>query len=222
MSILVVAPHPDDELLGCGGMLLRHQAEHPSEERHWVIVTDMTAGTYPAERIAKREQEISAIASAIGFTAVHRLGFPPAQLENVGTGAITQQLSNVMRAVKPQTVLAPFRHDVHTDHRLVFDATVGATKQFRASSVRRVLAYETLSETDFALDPGGAAFRPNLFVDISAHLERKLELLRVYEGEILDFPFPRSERAVAALAALRGVAAGVHAAEAFMLLKAIE
>ena len=107
---------------------------------------------------------------------------------------------------------------MHTDHRIVFDAVIACTKWFRYPSVKRVLAYETLSETDFSLNTNGR-FYPNYFINISGYLEKKIELMSIYISEIAKFPFPRSYEAIRALATLRGAASGYIAAEAFQLLK---
>jgi len=107
---------------------------------------------------------------------------------------------------------------VHTDHRAVFDAAAACTKWFRYPSVKRVLAYETLSETDFGLGTE-LGFRPNVFVDISPFLERKLQAMDIYASEIAPFPFPRSQDALRALARVHGTSSGYHAAEAFQLLR---
>ena len=107
---------------------------------------------------------------------------------------------------------------VHTDHRLVFDATSACAKWFRYPSVKRILAYETISETEFGLDPNNF-FCPNYYVDIGEFLERKLEIMSVYQSELGDFPFPRSSEAIRALAVLRGSTSGFVAAEAFQLLR---
>jgi LmbE family N-acetylglucosaminyl deacetylase len=127
-------------------------------------------------------------------------------------------LSDAFQRFEPVEVLLPNRGDAHSDHRTVFDAAVACTKWFRYPTVRRVLAYETLSETDFGLSPGDA-FQPNYFVDITTHLEAKLAALQLYESEMHEFPFPRSVAALRALAAIRGAASGFVAAEAFQLLR---
>lgn len=217
--VMVVAPHPDDEALGCGGTLLRLRALRPDAAIHWLIVTEMPA-SYGAERIATREREIASTAARLG-AQVHRLGFPAATLDEVPMSDVIGRMSGIVRAAQPASVFVPWRHDVHGDHRIAFDAAVSCTKSFRYPSVHNVLAYEALSETDYALDPAAPAFRPNVFVDISEFLEAKLELLAGYGAEIQPFPFPRSREAVEALARVRGAAAGVQAAEGFVLLKGI-
>lgn len=222
MKVLVIAPHPDDEALGCGGALLRLMRERPDAELHWVIVTEMPPGAqWSEERAAARRDEIATVAGRLKARQVHQLGFPAAKLDTVPMADLVGALSQIMGAVQPDTVFVPYRYDVHTDHRYVFDAASACVKSFRYPSVRKVLAYETLSETEFGLDPSVGAFRPNFWIDISADLDAKIELLEVYAGEMGVFPFPRSREAVEALARLRGSTAGVPAAEAFMLLKGV-
>jgi LmbE family N-acetylglucosaminyl deacetylase len=102
---------------------------------------------------------------------------------------------------------------------MVYDATMACTKWFRYPSVEKVLVYETLSETDFMMNTDANGFRPNVFVNISDFLEKKIEIMKIYGSELSPHPFPRSENAIRALATLRGAASGVKAAEAFMLVK---
>ncbi len=219
-TVLVVAPHPDDESLGCGGTLLRHIAEGDSV--HWIIVTTMTVSQgFSEDRIATRNAEIDSVASAYGFSEVHRIGLPTTRLDTLAVGDLVGAIGKVFQAIRPDTVYLPYRNDVHSDHVAVFDATTSCCKSFRHPSVKRVYAYETLSETEFGLRPEDPGFRPNLFIDISGRVERKIQILNLYAGEMGDYPFPRSEECVRAQAVLRGSQAGVHAAEAFMVLKEI-
>lgn len=217
-TVLVVAPHPDDETLGCGGTLLRHAAE--GDRVHWLIATDMT-DAFAAERRAARDAEIGAVAREYGFAGVHRAGFPTMLLDARPRSELIGAFGRVFHEVQPGIVYLPYRNDAHSDHAAVFDAAAACCKSFRHPSVKRVLAYETLSETEFGLRPDDPGFRPNVFVDIAAQLERKLGVLRLFAGELGEFPFPRSETCVRAQAALRGSQAGTAAAEAFMLLKEI-
>ena len=219
--VLVVAPHPDDETLGCGGTILRHRAE--GDEIHWLLVTAMTreAG-YTDEQITLREQEISRVAGHFGFAAVHTLGFPATLLDGIRRADLIAAISCVFESAAPDSVYLPFPGDAHSDHKVTFDACTPSTKWFRRPSVKRVYCYETLSETEFGLAPEQAPFRPTRFVDISGHIDGKVEALGLYESELGAFPFPRSEEAVRALAAFRGSSAGCQAAEAFMILRQIE
>jgi LmbE family N-acetylglucosaminyl deacetylase len=217
MKSIVIAPHPDDETLGVGGTLIRRKSEGDSIA--WVIATKITAETgWSSELVQQREREIQQITAFYQFDEVYELGFPATQLDSVPARDLINALSDVFKEYEPGEVFVPHPADVHSDHRVVFEAVVPCTKWFRYPSVKRVLAYETLSETDFGLDPN-SIFRPNFFVDIEKFLDSKLEAMSIYESELGDFPFPRSHEAIRALAALRGSASGFKAAEAFELLR---
>ncbi len=214
---LVVAPHPDDETLGCGGTIVKHRAARDAV--HWIIVTHVSDEMFYMKKNCPQQEEIDKVAARYGFGKVHNLKLPISQLDLVPMADLIGSLSDVIREVQPEVLYVPYRGDIHTDHRIVFDAVASCTKWFRNESIRRVLAYETLSETDFGLNPDIKGFRPNVFVDITEYLETKVDILQIYKSEVSDFPFPRSEQAIRALAQLRGAAAGYKAAEAFMLLK---
>ena len=214
---LVVAPHPDDEILGCGGTLLRRRFE--GTEIGWLIVTGMsTDAGWSSEQVLQREAEIGRVAEMMGFAQVFNLRLPTAQLDRLPMGDIVSRFAGVFTEFLPEEVFLPHPEDVHSDHRVVFDAAAACSKWFRYPSVRRVVAYETPSETDFGLAPCGA-FRPNCFVDVSEYLDRKVEIMETYKSEIGSFPFPRSVEAVRALAKTRGATGGFHAAEAFQILR---
>jgi len=218
--ILVVAPHADDESLGCGGTLLRHSFE--GDQIHWLLVTGMSkASGFSKERIAGRQQEIITVAKHYNFNSTSQLNLPPAALETVPLGSIIGGISDTIKDIKPDIVYVPYRNDAHSDHELVFDAAMSATKSFRYPFIKRVLAYETISETDFGLKPEDGGFRPNVYVNISDFMSKKLEILEVFDSEMGEFPFPRSRKALEALATLRGAQSNCHAAEAFMLIKEI-
>lgn len=217
--ILVVAPHPDDETLGCGGTMLR--ASRSGAEIVWVVVTAITEEQgFSAARVETRKREIEAVAARYGVVETVQLGFPTARLDARPISDLVGALSEVVRRTAPTDLFLPHRRDAHTDHAVVFDAGVAVSKWFRYNSVERVLTYETPSETDFDLAPDSLGFRPNVFIDISETLEDKIEIAGIYESEILPHPFPRSIEGIRALAIVRGAAAGFSAAEAFMLLRA--
>jgi LmbE family N-acetylglucosaminyl deacetylase len=215
--VIVVAPHPDDETLGCGGTLLRMAQD--GAQLAWLIVTSMSEEHgFAKERVNGRDAEIDRVAGLFGFSAVFRLALPTRKLDKIPMSDLVEQFSDVFRSFRPEQVFLPHRSDVHTDHRIVFDAGTACAKWFRHPSVRRVLAYETISETDFGLD-AHTPFQPDYFVDISQFLENKLEIMSIYESELQEFPFPRSIEAIRALAMVRGAASGFNAAEAFQLLR---
>lgn len=219
MKTLVIAPHPDDEVLGVGGTILRLKAEGNTVS--WLIVTSISreAG-WSDEKIQQRADEIKRIANLFGFDSIYELNFPTAQLDQVPTSDLISKISNVFKVFEPEQVFVPHPSDIHSDHRLVFDAIASCIKWFRYPSVKRVLAYETLSETDFNLG-NKQAFQPNIFVNIEPYFIEKLSAINIYQSELGEFPFPRSHEAITALARLRGAASGFKAAEAFELLREI-
>ena len=217
MKQIVIAPHPDDEVLGVGGTLLRRKAE--GARIAWLIVTAISVKAgWSEERVKQRADEIRRITEFLGFDDVFELKFPTTQLDRVPMSDLVAGISSVFSSFAPEEVFVPHPSDVHTDHRVVFDAAASCTKWFRYPSVNRVLAYETLSETDFGLgtDQG---FRPNVFVSIEPYLDDKLRAMDIYASELGEFPFPRSHEAIRALATLRGAASGFKSAEAFELLR---
>lgn len=220
MKILVIAPHPDDETLGCGGTLLRHAAE--GAEIYWLIVTEMNEKLgFSKKKIAARAKEIEKVAKEYGFSEVYEANLPTTQLDVIPKSQLIESISSVVAEIEPATIYLPYRNDVHSDHAAVFDAAVSCAKTFRYPYVKRILAYETLSETEFSLRPDDGGFKPNVFVDITPFAEKKIAIMRLYAGEMGEFPFPRSEETMMAQMQLRGSTAGVEAAEAFMLLKEI-
>jgi N-acetylglucosamine malate deacetylase 1 len=217
LKTIVIAPHPDDEVLGPGGTLLRSKAEGVTIA--WLIVTTITTESgWSGEKIRRRDDEIKRVTKLFGFDSVFELNFPTTQLDQVPMSDLVAAISNVFKTFEPEEVFVPHPADVHTDHRLVFDAVASCTKWFRYPSVKRVLAYETLSETDFGLG-ASQGFRPNVFVNIEPYLDDKLRAMDIYASELEEFPFPRSHEAIQALAALRGASSGFNAAEAFELLQ---
>lgn len=220
MKTLVIGPHPDDELLGCGGTLLRRAAE--GRTIGWLLMTAITeeAGWQPI-KVAQRVNEIEHVREGLGVHSGHffSLSFPTAGLDRIPMSTLVSQISDVFKQFEPEEVLLPYPGDIHSDHRITFEVASACTKWFRYPSVLRVLAYETPSETDFGIDPRDSGFRPNVFVDISQFVDRKLELMSIYQSEMGEFPFSRSEKALRALAHVRGSQSGFEAAEAFVLLR---
>jgi N-acetylglucosamine malate deacetylase 1 len=217
MKTLVVAPHPDDEVLGAGGTLLRRKAQGGSIA--WLIVTDMTRESgWPEENIVQRTAEIQRVSLLFGFARVFNLALPTTKLDTLPVGDVVQKIAECIQSYRPEEILIPHPGDVHTDHGVVFNAVVSCTKWFRNPFIKRILSYETISETDFGLD-SARSFVPNVFVDISDFIDQKLEAMEIYASEMGEFPFPRSRRAIEALARYRGSTAGFAAAEAFQLLR---
>lgn len=218
---LFVAPHADDETLGCGGTILKLASQ--GIEVYWLLVTGMSQeGGFSKSQIKDRNFEIENVKKKYKFSATHELGLLPSELETISKSKLIKDVSEIILKIKPDTVFIPYRNDAHSDHAVVFDVLVASTKVFRNPFVKKILAYETLSETDFSLRPDLSTFKPNTFINIENQIEEKIEIMKLYKSEMGEFPFPRSSEAIKALSSLRGVQSGCQAAEAFMLLKEID
>lgn len=219
-KVLVVAPHADDETLGCGGTLLRLKQE--GAQIYWLLLTTPTVESgFSKSIVDERRDEIRQVISQYQFDGVYELGFSPSMLDTYSQAELISSMSKVVKDIKPDWVFCPYRNDAHSDHQVTFDATLAVTKSFRYPFIKKVMCYETLSETNFALKPEDPGFKPQIFIDISDFLTKKLDILTIYSTELGEFPFPRSLKAVEALAILRGSQANQEASEAFMLLKEI-
>lgn len=215
--VLVIAVHPDDETLGCGGTLLKHKAS--GDEVHWLICTtiDKTNSYYKT-----REDELKMVADAYKFNSVNNLRLKTMQVDEYGMSSLIDKISNVINTIKPNIIYLPFKGDVHSDHRKIFEASYSCTKSFRYPFIKKIYMMEILSETEFAPSTKEDSFIPNTFVDISAYFEKKIEIMKIFKSEISMHPFPRSERNLKSLATLRGATAGCEYAESFVLLKEIQ
>tara|TARA_B100000686_G_C16734747_1_gene942927 strand:- start:393 stop:1055 length:663 start_codon:yes stop_codon:yes gene_type:complete len=214
---MVIAPHPDDETLGCGGTLLKHKTN--GDEIHWLILTQISEDEgWSKKRVKSRPKEIEMVTEAYGFNSVHELDFKAKKLDTVPTSDLVERIGAVINKIQPNTLYINNRCDIHTDHQIAFKAVISCTKNFRYPFINRVYMYETLSETEFSPPLPGYAFQPNMFVDISEKFEQKLKIMQFYDGEILEDPYPRSLKSLEFLARYRGSRIGVKYAEAFMLI----
>jgi LmbE family N-acetylglucosaminyl deacetylase len=217
VKTIVISPHPDDEVLGVGGTLLRRKSE--GCKIAWVIVTGVNENLgWSHESVERRKNEILQITQLFNFDAVYELNFTPAKLDQVPMIDLVSAISECFKDFQPAEVFLPHPSDVHTDHGIVFDAAASCTKWFRNPSIKRVMAYETLSETDFNLGLKNS-FQPNVFVNIESFLDLKIKAMEIYKSEVGIQPFPRSREVISALSVLRGGASGFKAAEAFQLLR---
>ena len=212
----MVAVHPDDETLGCGGTLLKHK--HNGDEIYWLICTKIDEGS---DYYAVRENEIKQASDIYKFDGVFSLGLKTMRVDEYSMSDLIGKISKVINEVEPSIIYLPFKGDVHSDHRKIFEASYSCTKVFRYPFIKKIYMMETLSETEFAPGVKEDAFVPNSFVDISKYLDKKIEIMKIFKSEIGEHPFPRSERNLRALATLRGATCGCEYAESFMLLKEI-
>lgn len=220
-NVIVIAAHPDDETLGAGGTLLKHKKN--GDTIHWLIVTNISESNgFSAEIVTRRQREIEEVALLFDFNGVHRLNYPTMSLSSRDISTLVKDISNVFNDVKPEIIYTINRSDIHSDHRVIFQAVVACTKSFRYPFIKKLLMYECLSETEFAAPLHENVFIPNYYVDVSEFMERKLQIMEVFKSEMAPHPFPRSGDNIFALATFRGASVGVKYAEAFQLLKYID
>ena len=214
---LVVAPHPDDETLGAGGTIARL-----AKAGHQVTVAVVTTGQppdYSASDVARVRQEAEQAHAILGVKQTLWLDLPAARLVETPRRALNAALQKAIAQTEPTTMLLPFVGDVHIDHQLTFEAGMVAARPHQAAYPATILAYETLSETNWNapyLTPG---FLPNVFIDITDTLELKLAAMRTYGSQLRASPHERSIEALKALATLRGATVHRPAAEAFVLVR---
>jgi N-acetylglucosamine malate deacetylase 1 len=215
-KILVVAVHPDDETLGCGGTLLKHKAS--GDKIHWLICTTLNK---KHSYYQNRDNEINKVSKLFSFNSVHNLSLETTKVDQYSMAELVEKISKVINKVKPNIIYLPFKEDIHTDHKKIFEASYSCTKSFRYPFIKKIYMMEILSETEFAPSIKKNSFTPNTFVDISKFLNKKIQIMKIYKSEINKHPSPRSEKSIRALATFRGSTAGYNFAESFMLLKEI-
>ncbi len=219
-KIMVVATHPDDETLGCGGTLLKHKAM--GDSTHWLIITEpKNDDGFNNEWIKMRNEEVKLIAKSYDFDTFDELRFPTMRLDQVPIKNLIDKISICIKKIEPKVIYLPFKNDVHSDHRIAYEAAFSCTKAFRYPFIKRVLMMETISETEFATAIQNNFFVPNVFNDISDYLEKKIEIMNLYHSETEKHPFPRNDLNIRALATYRGASSGCRYSEAFMLIKEI-
>lgn len=215
-KVLIVAVHPDDETLGCGGTLLKHKAD--GDQINWLICTSVDI---KHNNFHSRKKEIDEVSELYNFDSVHDLKLKTTQVDEYTVSELIGKISKVINEVKPNIIYLPFKGDIHSDHRRIFDATFSCTKSFRYPFVKKIYMLETISETEFAPSIKEYSFTPNVFVDISEYMDEKVRIMSIYKKEIGQHPFPRSEKNIRALATFRGATCGCDYAESFILLKEI-
>lgn len=216
---LVIAPHPDDEILGCGGTMARL-----ADAGVTVVAAIMTKGTQPAYTKAFVEQvanEAVAAHAIIGTSQLIHLDLPAAALDTLSAAQINGQFSRLITEVEPETLFVPFVGDIHLDHQLSFLAALVAARPRSLLAPKRIYAYETLSETNWYAPGITPAFIPNVFIDIAGTLDRKLAAFSAFVSQVKQFPDERSLVAIESLARVRGASVFREAAEAFMLVREI-
>jgi len=226
MTVLVVAAHPDDEVLGCGGTIARL-----AQEGCDVYIAILGEGV--TSRYQRREEadlslvkalhsRAQKVAELLGAEDLFMYNLPDNRFDTVPLLDVVKIIEELVERIRPQVIYTHHTGDLNIDHVVVHRAVLTATRPTVGQLVREVYAFEVASSTEWAFQQFQPVFRPNVFVDISATLETKVEAMRLYESEIRPFPHPRSSEALRVTAKRWGTFVGFGAAEAFELIRSVK
>jgi LmbE family N-acetylglucosaminyl deacetylase len=222
--VLIIASHPDDETLGCGGLIAKHSLR--GTEFSILFIAEGSSCRYadpqctPAvEAKSIRTAQSRAALDLLGVKRMHFQDLPCGRLDQVPIIEINKLIESEIRDFCPDTVFTHSSNDANNDHQIVCNATIMATRPGAQNYVARVFSYEVLSSSEWAFN---SVFAPNYFEQLSANdLEVKWKALACYETELRDYPFPRSRDGLRSLSMVRGMQAGCEYAEAFHLIREI-
>jgi len=227
MNILVVAAHPDDEVLGCGGSIAKW-----AKGGHAVHVVILAEGATSRDAVRDRESrvvELSSLKSAasrageiLGAVSVQVMDMPDNRMDSLDRLDVIKAIERKVERVKPEMVVTHHAGDVNIDHRIIHEAVVTACRPLPGHVVKKLLAFEISSSTEWQTSGSAAMFIPNYYVDITLELDLKMEALAEYESEMRPWPHSRSMQALEHLARWRGASVGCEAAEAFQLLREVQ
>jgi LmbE family N-acetylglucosaminyl deacetylase len=225
MDVLCVVAHPDDEILGVGGTLARH-AEN-GDDVHICILSDGVTSRHDErtpqveEEIEQRKKRAKRACGKLGIDSVSLRSFPDNQFDTVALLEIVKAVEDEIENVNPSLVYTHHYGDLNIDHELTCRAVQTATRPLKESDIERVLAFETLSASEWSLPDSRNSFEPTVFTNISNTLDAKLEALAEYEGELREAPHPRTIETVKQNAKVWGAKSGLEAAEPFELLREV-
>jgi LmbE family N-acetylglucosaminyl deacetylase len=223
--VLVIAAHPDDEILGCGGTAARLVAE--GHDVHFAILGEGMTSRHPqptdadASQLAMLRQQAHAAAATVGVKNLVLRKLPDNRLDTVPLLEVVKIVEDLIDRVRPEVIYTHHPGDLNVDHGVIHRAVLTATRPLAGQPVREIYAFEVPSSTEWAFQRIEPAFRPNVFVDITRTIEKKIAAMACYETEARTFPHPRSPEALRALATHWGSVVGCDAAEAFELVRSV-
>lgn len=226
-TVLVIAAHPDDELLGCGGTIARLAGA--GQDVHIAIFGEGITSRHDVRDDADADADALDTLHTTAHQVAHHLGavsldlfkLPDNRFDTVSMLEVAKQIEELIERYQPRVVFTHSGGDLNVDHVVLHRATLTATRPMENHPVKDVYSYEVASSTEWTFQQFAPAFRPSLFVDISDQLERKVEGMALYESEAREFPHPRSGEALRVIAKRWGTVVGVQAAEAFELIRSV-
>lgn len=225
-KILIVAAHPDDEILGCGGTMALHSMT--GNDVYVLILGEGITSRDEKRDRRKRDKEIMELRRdleranrIVGTKKSFLFDFPDNRFDSIPLLDIIKVVEKVKKEVNPDIIYTHHNGDLNIDHRITFDAVLTACRPLKSESVRSIYSFEIPSSTEWSAD-SSKYFIPNYFVNIKETLEKKTNAMKAYTNEIRDFPHPRSGKALEILAQSRGIMTGFEYAEAFMVVRILE
>ena len=221
-KILVIAPHCDDEILGCGGVMAKYIDD--GIPVYVAIVTNGNLGApeiFPKEGTDRVRSEALKSHDLLGVTETFFLDFPAPRLDSIPSYKLSIEINKLLKNLGITTLYIPHRGDIHKDHRITYEAALVASRPINGCKVIKIYAYETLSETEWAAPFGDDVFIPTVFEDIGDYIDEKLKAFKCFETQLKEFPHSRSLKGIEILSNIRGATIGVSNAEAFMLVREI-
>ena len=221
-KVLVVAAHPDDEVLGCGGTIAKHVN---NSDRVFIIFMADGVGSraeiLSEEDIAVRRGHAKKSCKILGTEPPVFFDFPDNQMDSVPLLEIIKTLEDEVKSIQPDIVYTHHSGDLNIDHQLTHQAVMTVCRPVPGQTVKRICSFEVLSSTEWSSMSNNNSFTPNYYVDITETLDTKIQSLNAYKDELNAYPHSRSIEAVIALSKYRGVSSGVKSAEAFILEREI-
>lgn len=217
MNVLVISPHPDDEVLGCGGTILKYR--EAGDDVYVAIVTRACEPIFPRECADEGKEECLNVHKFLGVKETVFMDFPASMVETVPRFQFNDAFIKLIQRIKPEIVYLPHCGDMQLDHKFAVDAAMVALRPKYQHKVQRIYAYETLSETGWDVPNTVNEFVPTRYVDIGNYLDKKIRSMEMYKSQLEEYPNARSIKAIRALAEYRGAMMGLRAAEAFVVIR---
>jgi LmbE family N-acetylglucosaminyl deacetylase len=218
-KILVVVAHPDDEILGVGGTILKHVKN--GDKVSILILSDGETSRGDKADIVKRQKQAEKVKKSLGVKELILKSMPDNKFDSVPLLEIVKKVEEVVYKIKPETIYTHNPNDLNIDHRLTCEAVLTSCRPQPNFFVKNILVFETLSSTEWQIKDSQHFFCPTQYVDISKFINKKIEVLKVYKNELRQYPHPRSIEGVSVLAKFRGMEVGLKYAEAFQIIRVI-
>jgi N-acetylglucosamine malate deacetylase 1 len=216
MKILILAAHPDDEVLGCGGSIAKWFKD--GHEVYVHIVSEGTTAQYDAGKIAVKRENAKLVKEILGIEKYYFSDYPDAQLDTVPLLELTKAIGKIVEEIKPEILISHHYGDTNQDHRRVFEAAIVVARPQPNSPIKKFMSYEVPSSSEWGkMSYRNSAFNPNYFVNITNYIDLKLKAIEAYNIELRPFPHPRSIEGIRNISAIRGQSVGIEYCEGYFI-----